>query len=145
MNKKVILLSICLLGLSSVTSNGYSRSIKAIEGQESNKICKFNETAEVNIRFDLSVEKATEADAEIEKIKTKITVIAKEQGSNLITLKSMNFNLNSQPDSQGGRYQLNGNMRYVIDSYQQSLELIDSLKNAGYRVSLSVNKYRERC
>ncbi len=142
MNTKAIVLCISLAGLLCFASQ--ATSSEKISQPQLNQ-CAFQETAELSIRFELFVDKAASANDEIEKIKANINSISKQQEIELITLKSLNFNLNSQRESHGNRYQLNGNMRYQIDTYQKSFALVDALKEAGYRVSLNVNQYRNRC
>ena len=142
MNKKATFLSVTLFSLLCFASQ--VSSSEKIQ-QLSTKKCAFQETAELSIRFESFVDKAVSANDEIEKIKADISAIAKQQEISLITLKSMNFNLNSQRENQGNRYQLSGNMRYQLDVYQKSFAILDALKDAGYRVSLNVNQYRDSC
>ena len=142
MNTKTMMFCLSLASLSCFAT--LATSSEKISQPRLNE-CAFQETAELGIRFELFVEKAASANDEIEKIKVNINSISKQQKIELITLKSLNFNLNSQTQSQGSRYQLTGNMRYQIDAYPKSFALVDALKEAGYRVSLNVNKYRNRC
>ncbi len=140
--KKILLIAgISFLSVSSGLSIVQASSIEARKSAKN--ICDFTETTELNVRFDLMVEKAMLADAEVKKIQSEITEIAKESGIELISLKSMNFNLNSQRRNQGDWFQLNGNLRYTIDDYDQSLSFVDKLKQADYQVSLSMNAYQQ--
>ena len=143
MNKKLLLLSLSFLSLFCLISPAYSSAIEAKQSSINN--CDFQETSELTIRFDLFVEKATSANEKIESIKASFDSAAKQQDIKVTNLKSLNFNLNSQRENQGSRYQLSGSIRYQIDAYEKSYILMDALKESGYRVSLNVNKYRNNC
>ena len=140
MNKIITVVYICFFSVVSMFSVVHASSIEVRKAVTNS--CDFTETVELNVRFDLIVEKAILADDEVKKIKSDIEKIAKNSGIELITLKSMNFNLNSQRRNQGNWYQFNGNIRYTINDYQQSLAFVDELKQSDYQVSLSMNAYQ---
>ncbi len=110
----------------------------------SNSTCKMNETVNININFNGTLDKASGIQAIIDEKNAKILSLAKELGITDIRLKSQNFNINSNNNhNNGGVYNYNSNSGFTLKPYDKAFALLDKLKENNYQASMNVNRYSQ--